>query len=365
MEDILNYLNKTSITNFCRYINKNKPLKGRLYWFIRMLQSDGYFYDVDTKKYITDITEITDRLFIRYRNVGKKTLAQFKELRAEYLENINNITFDKIPCTPETLRLQIDTLLASERPKINRREALKTILSCIDLTSLNGNDTETTITTLCQKARLLSVAAVCVYPTFVELAKQRLTGGEVRVATVIGGFPSGQMPLYLKLSEATYAIAQGADEIDMVISRGKFLEGKYEETGKEIAAVKQLCGKKILKVILETGELQTPDNIRKATEIAILSGADFIKTSTGKTTPAATLETSWGIMEIIAEHYQQTHTQIGFKPAGGITNLDQAIDYYIILNHLLGKKWMNKNYFRIGASQLADKLRYENSKLKD
>lgn len=262
------------------------------------------------------------------------------------------------------MRNKIFTLLESERPKIDRRETLKFILSCIDLTTLNGSDTETTITDLCQKALsfedktkdIPSVAAVCIYSPFVELAKQQLAGSNIQVAVAAGGFPSGQTQIHIKLLEIAHAIDAGADEIDTVISRGKFLEGKYKKVSEEIAAIKEMCGKVHLKVILETGELQTLDNIRKASEIAIQSGADFIKTSTGKITPAATPEASWVMMETIAEYYRKTGIQIGFKPAGGITEPDQAIDYYILLRHILGEKWINKNLFRIGASRLADKI---------
>jgi deoxyribose-phosphate aldolase len=153
-----------------------------------------------------------------------------------------------------------------------------------------------------------------------------------------------------------YVVAKGADEIDMVISRGKVLEGRFEEVAQEIAAIKKMCGEAHLKVILETGELNGVENIRKASEIAILAGGDFIKTSTGKIAPAATLEAAWVMMETIAEYYQKTGIQIGFKPAGGIAEPDDAIDYYILLRHILGEKWMNKNFFRTGASRLADKI---------
>jgi len=271
--------------------------------------------------------------------------------------------FDKYPYTAEVITEKVSEILALERPRLNRGEVLKFILSSIDLTTLNGNDTETTVKSLCDKALsfedkskgIPSVAAVCVYPPFVESAKKILFGSGINVASVAGCFPSGQSPLFIKLSEVVYVVAKGADEVDMVISRGKFLEGKYEEVGTEIAAIKKICGK-TLKVILETGELNSIENIRKASEIAILSGGDFIKTSTGKIVPSATLEAAWVMMETIAEYHRKTGIQIGFKPAGGISEPDDAIDYYILLQHILGEKWMNKNLFRIGASRLADKI---------
>jgi deoxyribose-phosphate aldolase len=217
---------------------------------------------------------------------------------------------------------------------------------------------------LCEKALsfkntekgIPAVAAVCVYPLFVQLAKESLSGSGISVASVAGAFPSGQSPLVVKALDVVYAINDGVDEIDMVISRGKFLEGKHKEVAEEITTIKRLCGKAHLKVILETGELHTIENIRKASEIAILSGGDFIKTSTGKITPAATLEAAYVMMETIAEYYRKTGVQIGFKPAGGIAEPDDAIDYYILLRHILGEKWMNNKLFRIGASRLADKI---------
>ncbi|MCL2511990.1 MAG: deoxyribose-phosphate aldolase [Bacteroidales bacterium] len=272
--------------------------------------------------------------------------------------------FEEYPYTKEHIAKKIADILALERPNVNRKSALQFIMSSIDLTTLNGDDTDTTVASLCQKALsfentakdIPAVAAVCVYPPFVRLAKGLLSEYPVNVASVAGCFPSGQSPLFIKLLEVVYAVKEGADEIDMVISRGKFLEGKFEEVGNEISAIREACGKAHLKVILETGELHTIENIRKASEIAILSGADFIKTSTGKTTPAATLEASYVMMETIAEYYQKTGIQIGFKPAGGIAEPDDAIDYYILLRHILGEKWMNNRLFRTGASRLADKI---------
>ena len=274
------------------------------------------------------------------------------------------IAFDKYPYTAEMIAEKISALLASERPKVNRKEALRFILSSIDLTTLNGNDTEATVNNLCQKALsfedkskgIPSVAAVCVYPPFVQQAKALLSKSGIGVASVAGCFPSGQSPLFIKMIEVSYAVEEGADEIDMVISRGKFLEGKFVEVELEISMIKDVCGKAHLKVILETGELNGVENIRKASEIAILAGGDFIKTSTGKIAPAATLEAAWVMMETIAEYYQKTGVQIGFKPAGGIAEPDDAIDYYILLRHILGEKWMNKDLFRTGASRLADKI---------
>ena len=243
-------------------------------------------------------------------------------------------------------------------------KTLQTILNCIDLTSLNGNDTHEKIRTMCRKAYSFStlgesipnVAAVCFYPPFMPTAKKELTGKNIRIASVAGGFPSGQTSLKVKLDEIKYAIDGGADEIDTVISRGTFLEEEYNKVFDELAAQKEVCGDTHLKVILETGELETIANIRKASEIAINAGADFIKTSTGKISPAATEEAFVVMADTILEYYNKTGKMIGIKPAGGISEPEQALSYFQLLSEILGEKWMNNNYFRIGASRLADKV---------
>ncbi|MCK4360588.1 MAG: deoxyribose-phosphate aldolase [Bacteroidales bacterium] len=250
------------------------------------------------------------------------------------------------------------------KEKINKHEAYKKILSLIDLTTLEGSDTEKKIISLCNKAKgyklkgkgIPNVAAVCVYPPFVKIAKKNLEDTGIKVASVAGAFPSGQSPLFVKIEEVKYAINEGADEIDMVISRGKFLEGNYQEVFDEISAIKDVCGDKHLKVILETGELESLKNIRKASEIAINAGADFIKTSTGKISPAATEPAFIVMLDTIKEYYEKTEKMIGVKPAGGISEPWQALNYLVLVKDILGDKWLNKNYFRIGASRLADKI---------
>ncbi len=244
------------------------------------------------------------------------------------------------------------------------QQVYREILSFVDLTTLEGSDTCERVSKLCTKSfsiedserNIPNVAAVCVYPPFVRQCKSELHGKEINVASVAGAFPSGQSPLPVKLEEIKFAVSEGADEIDMVISRGKFLEGKFEEVYQEIAAIKEVCKQAHLKVILETGELLTPENIRKASEIAILAGADFIKTSTGKIQPAATELAAIIMCETILEYYQKTGTRIGFKPAGGISEPDVAVRYYYIVEEILGKEWLNKHLFRIGASRLVDNL---------
>lgn len=242
------------------------------------------------------------------------------------------------------------------------RELLLNILNLIDLTTLEGSDNESRVADLCEQAisfkknNLAYPAAVCVYPVFVRQAKRILRNTPVQVACVAGGFPSGQMPLNLRLKEVKYAIKKGADEVDMVISRGKFLEGDYNFIRKEISKTKRACRGKHLKVILETGELKNNENIRLASTIAIESGADFIKTSTGKISPAATLEAAEVMLNVIKKHYDETGIMIGFKPAGGISEIEDAIAYYNLVDKILGKAWLNNKYFRFGASRLAAKI---------
>ena len=237
-------------------------------------------------------------------------------------------------------------------------------LSMIDLTTLEGKDTPEKVRRLCYKARHLhdslpglpSVAAVCVYPTFVAIAKKELKGSGINIASVSTAFPSGQSTLEVKLSDTKFAVDQGADEVDMVISRGKFLAGEYNFVYDEIAAVKEVCGKAHLKVILETGELDTLDNVRKASDIAIYAGADFIKTSTGKISPAATMPVTFVMLNAIKDYYKKTGIKIGMKPAGGIATSKIALQYLVMLNETLGDEWMNKDLFRFGASSLANDI---------
>ena len=242
------------------------------------------------------------------------------------------------------------------------RELLKSIISFLDLTTLEGTDNDGSVECLCNKALktgemgLLLPAAVCVYPPFVRKAKRLLSGTDIKIATVTGFFPSGQAPLFLKLEEVRYALGEGADELDFVVSRGKLLEGEDTFVHDEIAAVRELAGNIQLKVILEPGELVKPGIIRKASRIAIAAGADFIKTSTGKFVPAATEEAAYVMLNVIKEHYLMTGDKKGFKPAGGISEPIQALRYYILVKNIAGIEWLTKDLFRIGASRLADNL---------
>jgi len=235
-------------------------------------------------------------------------------------------------------------------------------LNMIDLTTLEGKDTEGKVKQMCYKAAHLhdafpgipTVAAVCVYPSMVATAKKAVEGTGIKVASVATAFPSGQAPKNIKISDTKFAVAQGADEIDMVISRGKFLEGEYNFVFDEIAAVKEACGTARLKVILETGELVTYDKVRRASDIAMYAGADFIKTSTGKISPAATMPVTLVMLQAIKDFYYKTGKMIGMKPAGGISKSKLALHYLVMLNETLGEDWMNNQWFRFGASSLAN-----------
>ncbi len=242
--------------------------------------------------------------------------------------------------------------------------ALKLAISMMDLTTLEAKDTPGKVRQLCAKAirpyeampDLPSAAAVCVYPNMVRVAKEALGNSGVKVAAVATAFPSGMSSRKVKIDETKYAVNEGADEIDMVISRGHFLAGEYNFVFDEIAAVKEACGNAHLKVILETGELSTYDNVRLASDIAMYAGADFIKTSTGKVQPAATLPVTLVMLEAIRDFYYKEGKMIGMKPAGGISTSKLAIQYLVVLRETLGEAWMNPDYFRFGASSLANDL---------
>ncbi len=241
-------------------------------------------------------------------------------------------------------------------------EALKLILSMIDLTTLEGQDTPGKVRQLCQKAihlhdsmpGLPHVAAVCVYPTMVGIAREALQGRDINIASVATAFPSGQAPLSVKLEETRLAVESGANEIDMVISRGAFLAGNYQLVFDEIMAIKEACGDAHLKVILETGELGTLDRVRRASVLAMHAGADFIKTSTGKIQPAATMQVTLVMLQAIRDYFYETGRMVGMKPAGGISQSKLAVHYLVMLRETLGNAWMTPEWFRFGASSLAN-----------
>ena len=244
--------------------------------------------------------------------------------------------------------------------KASKLWALDLAVRCMDLTTLEGSDTPGKVTALCAKAirpkpgdaSIPSVAALCVYPARVGDAVTHLRGSGVKVASVATAFPSGQSFISVKVAETREAVAAGADEIDMVIDRGAFLSGDYHRVYEEIVAVKEACGSAHLKVILETGELGTYDAVRRASILAMAAGADFIKTSTGKVQPAATLPVSLVMMESIRDFLRETGRAVGFKAAGGIRTSKQAIAYLVVLYETLGPDWMTRDRFRLGASTL-------------
>jgi deoxyribose-phosphate aldolase len=265
----------------------------------------------------------------------------------------------------------VDQTMAEERANAFKKRSIKTsaklsglklAISMMDLTTLEGKDTPGKIAFLCRKAmqpldpryEVPSCAAVCVYPNFVKVAKKFLGNSGVKVASVATAFPTGLMPLRLKLQEVRSAAHDGADEIDMVINRGVFLAGEHNRVSDEIAATKEACAEAHLKVILETGELQTYDNVRIASEIAMRAGADFIKTSTGKVSPAATMPVTLVMLEAIRDYFYETGLRIGMKPAGGIRNAKEALAYLVMLKETLGDDWLTPDLFRFGASTLVN-----------
>ena len=248
--------------------------------------------------------------------------------------------------------------------KESKIRALKLALSMIDLTTLEGKDSLGKVRQLCYKAshlhdqfsNLPQVAAVCMYPNMVEVAKKALKSSSIKIAAVATAFPSGMATLEAKLNEVKSVVDAGVDEVDMVMSRGRFLQGDYSYVFDEVAKVKNTCGQAHLKVILETGELVTLDNVRKASDLAMDAGADFIKTSTGKVKPAATPPVVLVMLEAIRDFYKRTGKIVGMKPAGGISTAKKSLQYLVMLKETLGDEWMNKELFRFGASRLANDI---------
>ena len=259
---------------------------------------------------------------------------------------------------------RVARLFSRSIKKESKMQALYLALSMIDLTTLEGKDSEGKVKQLCYKASHLHykhpglpyVAAICVYPTMVPIAKKELAGTGINVASVATAFPSGMADINAKLDEVKSVVDAGADEVDMVISRGRFLNGDYDYVSDEISQVKDACGKAHLKVILETGELVTLDNVQLASDIAMEAGADFIKTSTGKVSPAATPPVVLTMLEAIRDFQIKTGKKIGMKPAGGISTAKQAIQYLVMIKETLGDDWLSPNLFRFGASSLANDI---------
>lgn len=271
------------------------------------------------------------------------------------------IEFENYNITESEISERIHKSLNDTNDTEDSKEILKFALSIIDLTTLEGSDTNDKVAKMCEKAVSFSklglglddVAAVCVYPPFVKIAGKLLKNSDVKVASVAGGFPAGQTPLFIKRDEVKYVADEGADEIDIVISRGKLIQGDYDEVMDELVVLREAAKDTHLKVILETGELHSIYNIRKASEIAINSSADFIKTSTGKIQPAATERAVLIMLDTIKEYYEKTEKKIGIKAAGGIADKSQVFRYYCLVKSVLGDEWLTKDLFRIGASRLA------------
>jgi len=276
-------------------------------------------------------------------------------------ENISTITegVDTIGVSERVKRFQARSI-----KKESKLGALKLALSMVDLTTLEGSDSPGKVRRLCRKGKLPDpslpklphVAAICVYPTLVNIARKELEGTAMHLASVATAFPSGQSFHDLRLEEVRRCVAEGADEIDMVISRGTLLAGGENLVRDEISSVKEACGEAHLKVILETGELGTLERIRRISHLAMQAGADFIKTSTGKVSPAATMEVTLVMLEAIREFHWLTGKRVGMKPAGGIRTAKQAVQYLVMVRETLGPDWLTPDLFRFGASSLANDL---------
>lgn len=264
----------------------------------------------------------------------------------------------------EEVKTATATLLEKHLAENRTDEVRKFLLGCLDLTSLNCNDTDEKIMQLASHVNqfdneypdLKNVAAICVYPSFAEVVKDTLEVEAVKIACVAGGFPAGHTFTEVKIAETAMAVLEGADEIDTVMPVGRFLSGDYESLCDEIAEIKESCRQKTLKVILETGQLGSASNIKKAAVLAMYAGADFIKTSTGKEGTGATPEAAYVMCEAIREYYKQTGIRIGFKAAGGIRTTEEALMYYTLVKEILGQEWLTSDLFRIGTSRLANQL---------
>ena len=286
---------------------------------------------------------------------------QHEEMQSKYalaLSKYNTHLHD------DEVQAKVDSLITKHLGENDNLEAKKQLFHCIDLTSLKCTDSEESIMKFTEKVNdfvdkypdIENVSAICVYPNMAEIVNDTLEADNVKIACVSGGFPSSQTFMEVKVAETAMAIHAGADEIDIVMPVGKFLSGDYEGMCDEIGELKDICGEKTLKVILETGALMTASNIKKAAILAMYSGADFIKTSTGKEAISATPEAALVMCEAIKEYYKETGRKVGFKAAGGIDSVKKAIAYYTIVKEVLGEEWLNNGLFRIGASRLANQL---------
>ncbi len=280
-------------------------------------------------------------------------MSKFDDLFKQYNCNLND----------EAVKQDIDRILAENYESNNNVEVYKQCLNQIDLTSLNGTDTHAEIISMVEKVNgfksvfphLPNVGAICVYPALVPVVREHLKEN-IGIAAVSGGFPASQTFIEVKVAETAMAVLEGATEIDVVISLGKFLEGKYEEVHEELTEIKASCRGAHLKVIIESGALQSASNIKKASILAMAAGADFIKTSTGKIPVAATTEATYVMCQAIKEWHEKTGVKVSYKPAGGIVTTEDAVKHYSIVKAILGNEWLNNNMFRFGASRLANNL---------
>jgi deoxyribose-phosphate aldolase len=278
---------------------------------------------------------------------------KFDELFSQYNCELND----------EAVKLDIDRILSENFDKNNNTAVYKQCLNQIDLTSLNGTDTDTEIVQMVEKVNgfndafphLPNVGAICVYPAMVPVVKEHLTEN-IGIASVAAGFPASQTFIEVKVAETSMAVMEGATEIDVVISIGKFLEENYEEVYEELTELKAACRNAHLKVIIESGALQTATKIKKASILAMAAGADFIKTSTGKIPVAATLEATYVMCNAIKEWHEKTGVKVSYKPAGGIVTTEDAVKHYTLVKSILGDEWLNNSMFRFGASRLANNL---------
>lgn len=279
----------------------------------------------------------------------------------KYIDTLNQY---KTTLKDEDITTKVQKIIAEKFAENNTIEVYKMLYSCIDLTTLNTTDSKEDVWKFTEKVNdfegtypdINNVAAICVFPNFAEIVKEALTAQNVKIACVSGGFPSSQTFTEVKIAETALAVANGADEIDIVLNLGLFLEENFEEACEEIDEIKHACRDAHLKVILETGALKSASNIMKASILSLYSGADFLKTSTGKVYEGATLEAAYVMCSAIKEYTQKTGRKVGFKASGGIVTTEDAVKYYTIVKEVLGNEWCNNEYFRIGASRLANNL---------
>jgi len=286
-------------------------------------------------------------------------MSEFTESKVQQAFGKYNLELDD-----EQVKREVATLIANHLEENNTVDVKKFLLNSVELTTLKTDDSEDSVMRFVEKVNkfddvypeLGHVATVCVYPCFAQICHDTLENEDVEIACVSACFPSSQSFIEVKIAETAMAIHDGATEIDIVQSVGKFLAGDYETVADEIAEIKDVCGNRKLKVILETGCLKTASNIKKASILAMYAGADYIKTSTGKLEPAATPEAAYVMCQAIKEYYDETGIQIGFKPAGGMKTVKDALTYYTIVKEVLGEKWLNNQMLRLGTSSLANKL---------